>query len=172
MPIPNFIDQYHLPPGVHFATLAEVEERFSRHTPERERVWLLFSRLLERLSDLGISPRAMLIDGSFVTGRQVPGDVDAAFLYDPQEINVRLANCDDHDRDGINLFTDPNCSTALRGVFGAHPLVAKSEGELAAWSLLFRRGMPGQGLRAPDPTKDPPWVVRPYEKGIIRINIR
>lgn len=39
---------------------------------------------------------------------------------------------------------------------------------LQIWSDFFRKGKNGK-LREPDPEKDPSWVKRPCEKGVLRV---
>src|SRR5437588_10732851 len=75
MPIPAFRDDGYLPEGLHLAGEEEVVERFGRATPRREyllgrlRRWLELSR--------AVGARRFFIDGSFVTEKAAPGDVDA-----------------------------------------------------------------------------------------------
>src|SRR5437867_1161459 len=75
MPIPAFRDDGYLPEGMHEASEEEVIARFGQSTPRREyltgrlRRWLALSRAVG-------APR-FLVDGSFVTDKAEPGDVDA-----------------------------------------------------------------------------------------------
>lgn len=75
-----------LPPGVHMTTLDEVEDRFagpSASYVRRERMRDL-KRVVEHLLDLGVSH--IWIDGSFVTKKPRPRDVDVVCrpTADPQ----------------------------------------------------------------------------------------
>ncbi|MFN0221439.1 MULTISPECIES: DUF6932 family protein [Paenibacillus] len=170
--IPDFIDGYHLPDGEHECTMEEVEQRFL-FTEKRIHLWKLFKRMLDRLNDLGIMPEVILIDGSFVTGRAEPGDVDFGALIPPGKVVSSLASItDDHDQEAIHMFVHPDNQLALRNLFGAHMLVVPDEDLLNAISFLFRTG--GEqfgGLRDPDPERDPAWVKKPQAKGILRINL-
>lgn len=72
-----------LPPGVHWATWEEIEDRFGT-TPHRR---ALLDGLREALSMLGAAGcRAVYVDGSFVTEREVPGDFDAC--WDPTDVDL------------------------------------------------------------------------------------
>ena len=75
MPIPEFRPDSYLPLGVHAATQEEVVQRFGEATARR-RV------LMDRVAEWVVLARALgahglLLDGSFVTVKPEPGDVDA-----------------------------------------------------------------------------------------------
>ena len=76
--IPDFRDDGYLPEGLHLATEAEVTFRFGSGAPRRRRLILRLRRWLE-LSRLTHAHR-LLVDGSFVTAKQEPGDIDAVVL--------------------------------------------------------------------------------------------
>lgn len=168
MTIPDFLDRYHLPPGEHECSIEEVIQRFVI-TDVRTKRWSNFISLLTRLCELKLVPESILINGSFVTGRPEPGDVDFAALIPPDTIRQALNTDDDHDKEGIMLFLHPDNQIHIRNFFGAHLLVADTLQSLQWWSNLFRFGENGT-LRNPDPAKDPSWVSRPPEKGILKIN--
>jgi hypothetical protein len=77
--IPQFVDVGAsapwpvLPPGIHDATLEEVEARFAT-TPHR--AWLFggFVRVVEELRRAGCV--TVFLDGSFITAKPHPGDFD------------------------------------------------------------------------------------------------
>jgi hypothetical protein len=75
MPIPEFRPDGYLPLGLHLATQEEVAQRFGNATARRrglmERVseWLVLART--------VRAHRLLLDGSFVTAKPDPGDVDA-----------------------------------------------------------------------------------------------
>jgi hypothetical protein len=65
-----------LPPGIYEATLAEVEQKFG-YNPRRR---TLFAGLIEAAVLLSlVGCRTILLDGSYVTGKPVPGDYDACW---------------------------------------------------------------------------------------------
>ena len=71
-----------LPPGVHQATLIEVETAFATNARRRE----IFNGLLDALERLRLAgcPTAYL-DGSFVSGKPNPGDFDGC--WDPNGVD-------------------------------------------------------------------------------------
>ena len=79
-----------LPPGIHDATLKEVEARFAT-TPHR--VWLFggFVRAVEALRRAGCL--AIFLDGSFITAKPHPDDFDGLWDLngvDPDELDPVL----------------------------------------------------------------------------------
>lgn len=76
--IPDFRDDGYLPEGLHIATEAEATFRFGAGTTRRRRLILRLRRWLE-LSRLTHAHR-FLVDGSFVTAKQEPNDIDAVVL--------------------------------------------------------------------------------------------
>lgn len=76
--LPKFNDLGYLPPGVHRATLAEVEERFGRQS-ELRRVQMESLRWLVDLA-LRAGIQRLVINGSFVTDVLEPNDVDCVLL--------------------------------------------------------------------------------------------
>jgi hypothetical protein len=73
--IPEFLDDGYLPEGLHFATEAEVMFRFGSDTPRRRRLALRLRRWVELAR--AVAARRLFVDGSFVTARPEPNDVDA-----------------------------------------------------------------------------------------------
>jgi hypothetical protein len=73
--IPPFRADGYLPIGLHLATEAEVTFRFGAASPRRRRLVLRLRRWIELARLIG-APR-LLVDGSFVTAKVAPNDVDA-----------------------------------------------------------------------------------------------
>lgn len=74
-----------LPPGQHLADLCEVEGRYATNRRRRK----LYEGLVigaERLREAGCP--VIYLDGSFVTGKPVPGDYDAC--WDPKGVDPNL----------------------------------------------------------------------------------
>jgi hypothetical protein len=77
MPIPDYEESGTLPPGVYLCTLDEIRERFGRFRISDRR-----SRLYRQLAEYAALARssgevqALIIDGSFVTEKVEPGDID------------------------------------------------------------------------------------------------
>jgi hypothetical protein len=78
MAIPEFLDDGFLPIGVHLATELETVSRFGTSNPLRQRlmadvaIWLSLARTIKAVR--------FLIDGSFVTAKPLPNDVDCVVL--------------------------------------------------------------------------------------------
>ena len=86
--IPGFVDiggpWKVLPPGVHNATIEEVEARFAT-SDHRKRMFLGFKNGVESLYKAGC--RKIFLDGSFVTEKPSPGDFDTC--WDPIGVDVK-----------------------------------------------------------------------------------
>jgi len=65
-----------LPPGIHLATLDEIENRFAVND-HRKYLFRGFREGVESLARAGC--RAIYLDGSFATGKPDPGDFDACW---------------------------------------------------------------------------------------------
>jgi hypothetical protein len=76
--IPRFEDNGYLPPGIHPATLEEIEDRFGRES-ELRCVQMESLRWLVDLAKLA-GVRRIVINGSFTTAMREPNDVDCVLL--------------------------------------------------------------------------------------------
>jgi len=168
MPIPDLIGEpvpYWLPPGTHPCTPVEVEARFV-YNEQRQKVWRYFMYVLDRIKDLGGRVNEVLIDGSVVTVRALPGDVDAACLVPPAELRALLQDAEN--ARALNFFlSQPHLARELLGV---HLFVVRNRENLDGFRLTFSRGLGGTGLREADPLKDPPGLIVPEEKGILAVD--
>jgi hypothetical protein len=72
--IPAWLTNGDLPPGVHFASWREIEDRLS-FNPRRQRLLAGFRRACEQLRKAGC--RLVYLDGSFVGRKKHPRDFDA-----------------------------------------------------------------------------------------------
>lgn len=80
--IPALDDNGYLPPGIHPATLEEVAARFGSESEVR-RVQIESLRWLVDLArQTGV--RRLVVNGSFVTDRVEPNDVDCVLLIGPE----------------------------------------------------------------------------------------
>jgi hypothetical protein len=89
MPIPDMTEEGLLPADIHDCTLEELEERFGgdRWVDNKLRLCrsTLFARLRDYLAELrrvGL-PAVVLVDGSFVTDKHEPGDIDLIVVLPP-----------------------------------------------------------------------------------------
>jgi hypothetical protein len=82
--IPSLNDAGLLPPGVHPCTLDELKERFGGFR-DSDRRPTLFSRLAELVAELRASAlfSAVIVDGSFVTSKPDPNDIDLVLVLHP-----------------------------------------------------------------------------------------
>ena len=132
----------------------------------------MFKNFLERLKFLGIVPEVLLIDGSFVTGREEPGDVDVCMLIPPDKIKLAYDNLNnEEDRECLKFIFNRYNQDALRLTTGVHPLIVHNETGLKLCSDIFRTGGEqfGWRLKPPDNKRDPAWVNVPEEKGILKV---
>ena len=74
MPVPEFTDRGVLPEGVHLCTLLEAQQALCTND-QRAQIWEGLLGFLEWALQLP-TPTALLIDGSYVTDKPRPGDVD------------------------------------------------------------------------------------------------
>ncbi len=79
--IPDFDENGYLPPGVHPATLDVIESRFGSGSPSRADLMQSLRWLVEMC--LRDDVLRLVVNGSFVTSKDEPGDVDCALLGGP-----------------------------------------------------------------------------------------
>lgn len=79
--IPEFRSDGYLPEGLYVATEAEVTFQFGTATPRRRRLVLRLRRWIALAHRLGA--KRLLIDGSFVTSKPNPKDIDVVILLPP-----------------------------------------------------------------------------------------
>lgn len=86
--IPGFVDidgaWQVLPPGIHDATMEEIERRFATNNLRRD-LFEGFKRGVEALRRAGC--KVVFLDGSYVTEKDRPGDFDAC--WDPSGVDHR-----------------------------------------------------------------------------------
>jgi len=81
VPIPSFGKSGDLPPGIHPATLDEVELRFGGASTKRKQVAERLRRIHDFACGTGHLAR-FIIFGSFVTDKPEPNDVDIVMIMD------------------------------------------------------------------------------------------
>ena len=87
--IPPFDDSGCLPPGVHSATLAEIEARFGRESELRRAQMESIGWMVELAKRAGV--QRIVLNGSFVTDTMEPNDVDCVLLVGPRSREYRAA---------------------------------------------------------------------------------
>ncbi len=88
MAIPSFRPDGYLPEGLHPATEPEVLFRFGTATKRRRRLALRLRRWIQLARDVGA--QRFLADGSFVTAKAEPNDLDAVILL-PRDFEEQFA---------------------------------------------------------------------------------
>ncbi|WP_208854891.1 DUF6932 family protein [Chromobacterium haemolyticum] len=73
-----------LPPGIHTATLQEIENFFAINN-ERRAIFNGLYAAAKALADAGC--QKLYIDGSYVTGKPIPGDFDGCWVPDGVDPN-------------------------------------------------------------------------------------
>jgi hypothetical protein len=79
MKIPSFNKAGELPAGEHEASLALVKKRFGSSSAQREELMRGLEGAAENLRAAGV--RRIWVDGSFVTEKEEPNDVDGCWEY-------------------------------------------------------------------------------------------
>ena len=79
--LPAFDDYGNLPPGIHPCTVTELVARFGTGSEEREAEISELMHFIEAAKTAGV--RRLLVNGSFVTGKRAPNDVDVVILPGP-----------------------------------------------------------------------------------------
>ena len=87
--IPDFDERGYLPAGVHLASLDEIEARFGRQSEVRRAQMESLRWLVELAKKAGV--QRLIINGSFVTERLEPNDVDCVLLTGPDFPRDRTA---------------------------------------------------------------------------------
>lgn len=83
--VPRFTEDGLLPPGVHWATWGEIEDRLGDN-PWRQKLMAGLRAALENLKDAGC--RTVYVNGSFATAKDAPGDFDAC--WDEEGVDPEL----------------------------------------------------------------------------------
>ncbi len=79
--IPDFRSDGYLPEGLYRATEAEITFRFGASSRRRRQLTLRLRRWVELARQVGAL--RLVIDGSFVTAKDEPNDIDAVVLLSP-----------------------------------------------------------------------------------------
>ena len=78
--IPGFDQHGYLPPGVHRATLDEIDQRFGTRSELRRAQVESIRWIVETAKKAGV--KRIILDGSFTTDLAEPNDVDCLLLID------------------------------------------------------------------------------------------
>ncbi|HEX3150746.1 MAG TPA: hypothetical protein VHR66_21895 [Gemmataceae bacterium] len=80
--LPAFDDYGNLPPGIHRCSEADLAMRFGEGSEEREAEIAELIQFIDAARNSGV--RRLLVNGSFVTGKLAPNDVDVVILPGPE----------------------------------------------------------------------------------------
>lgn len=80
MTIPEFDQRGELPPGEYSVKIEEVSERFGKSSPRRVALMAGLNNAIENFRHAGV--KKIWIDGSFVTSKFEPNDIDGCWEYD------------------------------------------------------------------------------------------
>jgi len=81
-------------PGIHDITKSDLSNHFaSPFSNQEKRIQLIerFNYLIEKVELIGI-PFEIWINGSFVTNKEEPNDIDIVFFFDPVKVNYLPAD--------------------------------------------------------------------------------
>lgn len=78
--IPGFNKNGYLPRGAHKATLSEIKHRFGNNSAERRELFKGLLSLVQLLRKHNRDIKNFLLNGSFVTNKEAPGDFDCILI--------------------------------------------------------------------------------------------
>lgn len=133
--IPAFRPDEYLPEGLHLADEAEITFRFGSTSSRRRRLVLQLRRWIALSRQVGVT--RLLIDGSFVTAKAEPNDIDAVALL-PVDFGAKVARGDD-----AALELEQMLLTR-------HPeelFAAEDDGDWTAWVAFFSQTREADGRR-------------------------
>ncbi len=118
--IPAFSDEGYLPAGLHRATVEEIHARFGQESELRRVQWESLRWLVELARRAGV--RRIVVNGSFVTDKLEPNDVDCVLLVEagfPRDqaaeadllSGVPFINMELVDQEGFEQFTEKTFAT-------------------------------------------------------------
>jgi len=133
--IPDFRPDGYLPEGLYVATEAEVTFRFGTANRQRRRLVLRVRRWIHLARTIG-APR-LFIDGSFVTAKAEPNDVDAVVLL-PSDFEEQI-------------FAESETATELEEMLLTRRpeeiFAAEDETDWSEWVEFFSRTRESDGRR-------------------------
>src|SRR5437879_84955 len=113
--LPPFDDFGNLPAGIHSCSVAELVARFGSGSEERQAEVGELVHFIAAAQSAGV--RRLMVNGSFVTGKLAPNDVDVVFLPGP-----------DYPRDSQKLDADELVWPFLQII------VAADDADFEAWA--------------------------------------
>ncbi len=160
--------EYWLPPGMHPCTMEDVQAMFV-YNDQRRKVWTCFEAFLHRFRDANGRLSKVILDGSFVTGREHPDDIDAFTLFNAHD----MAECYQYS-DNKLLFNTLRKKDFAKVIFNIHLFFVPNQSGFEWYKNFFSKGDNGAGsvgLRPPDKDRDPPNLIVPAEKGLLELDL-
>ncbi|MBL8797054.1 MAG: hypothetical protein JNM56_24345 [Planctomycetia bacterium] len=112
--LPEFDEHGNLPPGVHRCEILEVVARFGIDSAERQVESAELAEFVQWARQSGVA--RLIVDGSYVTAKEAPNDVDVVILPGP-----------DYPRQ-----EQPTLASSRRWPF-VHVQIAQDEADLQQW---------------------------------------
>src|SRR5262245_51341902 len=85
MPVPTLVTPGLLPAGIHGATLQEIGQAFGTQNDTRVEHFRNLKTSCEELEVFGPLIKGIFVDGSFITSKPVPSDVDIVVVHDEDD---------------------------------------------------------------------------------------
>lgn len=78
--ISDFNKHGNLPAGIYRASIDDIEKRFGLNSKKRISLFSTFNNFLELIMPFKTNIKQIILDGSFVTTKENPGDIDCIIL--------------------------------------------------------------------------------------------
>jgi hypothetical protein len=80
--IPEFNKYGNLPAGIYKSSIASIEKMFGTSSEKRRLLFNNFRKFLKLLSPFKKKIKRLILDGSFVTSKESPGDIDCIIIIE------------------------------------------------------------------------------------------
>ena len=80
--VPEFNKYGNLPAGIYKSSLTCIEKRFGTNSKKRISLFKDFQNFLELITPFKTNIKRLILDGSFVTSKETPGDIDCIMIIE------------------------------------------------------------------------------------------
>ena len=80
--LPEFNKYGNLPAGIYKSSISCIENKFGKSSEERISLFNDFRKFLKMLSPFKKNIKRLILDGSFVTSKESPGDIDCIMIIE------------------------------------------------------------------------------------------
>ena len=80
--IPEFNKYGNLPAGIYKSSITCIEKKFGTNSEKRILLFNNFRKFLELISPFKVKIKHLMVDGSFVTLKETPGDIDCIMVIE------------------------------------------------------------------------------------------